>query len=234
MGDIGEPGAPGNLWRQAATWPPPSTATPAYLASDGTLSFQRPAAGAAPRSFTYDPSNPVPTRGGQNLTIPAGPMDQRPVENRPDVLLFTSPALDKPVEITGRVRAKLWVSSDAPDTDFTVKLTDVYPDGRSMLLLDGIRRMRFRNGFEKPELMKPGSVYPITVDLWSTSMIINKGHRIRIAVSSSNYPRFDANPNNGQPSWAGGPVRVAHNTVYLDASRPSQVILPVVSAQAGG
>src|SRR5690606_9925880 len=116
-------------------------------------------------TFRYDPANPVPTRGGQNLQISKGPMDQRPVENRPDVLLFTSEPLSEPVEVTGRIRARLFVGSDCPDTDFTVKLTDVYPDGRSMLVTDGIRRASLRKSFSKPEPLKPGEVYELEVDL---------------------------------------------------------------------
>ena len=124
--------------------------------------------------------------------------------------------------------ATLFISSDAPDTDFTVKLSDVYPDGRSMLVTDGILRARYRESFSKPEFMKAGEIYKIEVDLWSTSLIFNKGHRVRIAVSSSNFPRFDANPNSGKFSWEEGERRVAHNTVYLSAAHPSHVTLPVI------
>jgi hypothetical protein len=127
------------------------------------------------------------------------------------------------------VQARLWVSSTAPDTDFTVKLCDVYPDGRAMNVVDGILRMRHRNAIEREELMEPGEVYPITVDLWVTSLIVSRGHRLRVDLSSSNYPRFSANPNTGEALGASERTQVANNTVYLDAARPSQVVLPVVA-----
>lgn len=226
MGACGEPEAPGNEWRTADVWPPAGmTPTPYYLHSDGTL--DREPADGAPLTYTYDPTAPVPTRGGNNLTIPAGPMDQREVENRADVLLFTSAPLTEPLEITGPIKARLWVSSSAVDTDFTVKLTDVYPDGRSMLVIDGIRRMRHRNSFEREELMTPGTVYEVEVDLWSTSLIFNAGHRIRVAVSSSNYRRFGANRNTGK-GWNDPETVQADNTLHLDRARPSQILLPVM------
>ena len=231
MGACGEEGAPGNEWRTAADWPVPATATPLYLHQGGRASFAAPDAAEASPAYRYDPRNPVPSRGGGNLTLPAGPMDQRPVETRDDVLLFTTDPLDKPLEITGRVAARLFVSSDCPDTDFTAKLTDVYPDGRSMLLCDGILRMRYRDGFERAKRMEPGKVYEAKVDLWSTSIIVNKGHRIRVAVSSSNAPRFEPNPNTGGAFDGTREPRVARNTLHLEMARPSQVVLPVV---AGG
>lgn len=227
LGDPETPGAPGCEWRSADAWPIPATETPVYFHKGGGLDWAPPAEESATRSYMYDPKNPVPTHGGQNLQISKGPKDQRPVENRPDVLLFTSPELTKPLEVTGRVKAKLWVASSALDTDFTVKLTDVYPDGRSMLLLDGILRMRHRNTFEKSEMMEPGKVYEIEVDLWSTSIIFNTGHRVRVAVSSSNSPRFEPNPNTGRPSGMDDETQIARNTLYLDASHPSHIILPV-------
>ena len=227
MGACGESGAPGNQWREADDWPPPATQTPLYLHSSVQASFDPPDGTDANRSFAYNPQNPVPTVGGCNLTIPKGSFDQRPVEDRDDVLLYETEALAEPLEVTGRLRAKLYVSSDCPDTDFTAKLTDVYPDGRSMLVCDGILRMRFRNGFEKEELMEPGEVYEAFVDLWSTSIIFNKGHRIRVAVSSSNSPRFDPNPNTGEGFSQSGKTRVAANTVYSNKDHPSQIILPI-------
>jgi putative CocE/NonD family hydrolase len=231
MGAAGEPGAPGNEWRQVERWPVPATATTYYLQPDGTLATDVPPNTGQPREYAYDPANPVPTRGGNNLTIPAGPMDQRPVEGRADVLVFTTEPLAAPIEVTGPLTARLWVSSSAPDTDFTVKLTDVYPDGRSMLVADGVRRMRFRNGFERAEPMTAGQVYPVTITFGSTSLVFNKGHRVRVAISSSNAPRFEPNANTGAPWSAGQATQVARNTVYVDRDRPSQVVLPVVGAR---
>lgn len=154
-------------------------------------------------------------------------MDQRRAEARPDVLLFTTDVLKEPLEVTGRVTAKVFVSSDCPDTDFTVKLTDVYPDGRSMLVTDGVLRARYRESFEKEAFLEPGRVYELTVDLWSTSLVFNAGHRVRVAVSSSNSPRFEANPNTGRPFRADAETRVARNTVHMSAAHPSRVVLPV-------
>ena len=139
----------------------------------------------------------MPTLGGQNLFGGKGPADLRKIESRPDVLVFTTDVLKEPVEVTGRIRAELAISSDCPDTDFAALLTDVYPDGRSMLVTDGILRARFRKSFEKEEFLKPGETSELTVDLWSTSLVFNKGHRIRVLITSSNSPRFDPNPNTG-------------------------------------
>jgi predicted acyl esterase len=227
MGDPENLDAPGNEWRSAASWPPESTATRLYLHADATLSEQPPTADDA-KSFSYDPKDPVPTRGGQNLILPRGPMDQRPVEDRPDVLLFTSEPLTEAMEVTGRILATIYVSSDAADTDVTVKLCDVYPDGRSMLVADGILRLRYRESFETPKLLTPGEVCEARVDLWSTSLVVAKGHRLRVAVSSSNSPRFDANPNTGKNSWEETSPRVARNTVFLARGRSSYIELPVV------
>jgi predicted acyl esterase len=233
MGDTDDKKAPGNVWRSAADWPPPASVTPYYLRADGTLGKAKPDGGGQ-LSYRYDPEDPVPTVGGQNLGISKGPMDQRKVESRKDVLVFTTGPLPAPVEVTGRVRARLFVSSDCPDTDFTVKLCDVYPDGRSMLVTDGIRRASLRNGFEKREPLEKGRVYEVEVDLWSTSLIFNKGHRIRVAVSSSNAPRFEPNANTGEAHPAKGKTRVATNAVHLSAAHPSHVLLPVCAGPDGG
>lgn len=227
MGDPEDKDAPGNEWRSCASWPPPSTATPMYFHADGTLCVTRPE-GSDSKSYRYDPKNPVPTVGGQELILPKGPKDQRSIETREDVLVFSTDVLEEPVEVTGRLLATLYVASDCPDTDFTVKLSDVYPDGRSMLVSDGILRARYHASFSMPELLEPGRIYQISVDVASTSLVFNKGHRIRVAVSSSNNPRFDANPNTGKNSWEETEPRTATNTLYLSADHPSHITLPVV------
>jgi putative CocE/NonD family hydrolase len=229
MGDPTDKEAPGNVWRHVDDWPPPSKATPFYFHADGTLVADKPPAGDESKTYEYDPKNPVPNVGGQELGVPLGPMDQRKVENRPDVLLFTTDELQEPIEVTGRLTAKLFISSDCPDTDFTVKLCDVYPDGRSMLVTDGILRARYHKSFEQESFLRPGEVYELNVDLWSTSLVFNKGHRIRVAVSSSNSPRFEANPNTGKPFRADKETRIAKNTVHLSAKRASHIILPVLT-----
>ncbi len=228
MGAVGEPAAPGNQWRYANAWPIPAKETSWYPSPDGSLTQSKPTANNKPMSYQFDPKNPVPTRGGCNLTIPAGSFDQRSVENRPDVLLFNSAPLNAPVEVTGHIRAKLWITSSTKDTDFTAKLTDVYPDGRSMLVCDGILRARYRKSLSKPEWLTPGKPTLVEVDMWSTSIVFNKGHRIRLALSSSNSPRFDVNPNTGGFSWDGGKPVIATNSVLTDSAHPSVLLLPIV------
>lgn len=227
MGDPTDPKAPGNFWQHADDWPPPSQPTPFYFHADGTLVQEKPPQGNESKTYTYDPKNPVPTIGGQEMGRPLGPVDQRRVEKRPDVLLFTSEELKEPLEVTGRLTAKLFVASNCPDTDFTVKLCDVYPDGRSMLVTDGILRARYHKSFEKESILEAGQVYELNVDLWSTALIFNKGHRLRVAVSSSNAPRFEPNPNTGKPFRADKETRVAKNTLHLSLRYPSRIILPV-------
>jgi uncharacterized protein len=233
MGDTDDRKAPGNAWRSADSWPPPAADTPFYLGADKSLGKGKPGGGGQ-LTYSYDPEGPAPTVGGQNLLISKGPMDQRKVESRKDVLVFTTEALAEPLEVTGRVRAKLFVSSDCPDTDFTVKLCDVYPDGKSMLVTDGIRRASLRNGFGKREPLEKGRVYEVEVDLWSTSLVFNKGHRIRVAVSSSNAPRFEPNANTGEAHPVKGKTRVAVNTVHLSAAHPSRVLLPIYAGRGKG
>jgi len=229
MGDVKDSSAKGNFWRYADDWPPAYIPDEWYFHESNVLSMDAPGA-YSPNTYLYNPTNPVPTKGGTNLfpLAPtwAGPYDQTSIENRPDVLLFTSDVLTEPYEATGRIKARLYVSSDCPDTDFTVKLTDVYPDGRSMLICDGILRMRNRNGVDHWEFMDSGEVYEIEVDLWSTSYIWNTGHRIRVAVSSSNYPRYLANPNTEDAMMQNTGYNIAQNTLFLDSVHPSCIILP--------
>jgi len=225
MGDVDDANAPGNEWRYADDWPIPADDVSWYFQSDGLLTTE-PAGMSEPLMYTYDPMNPVPTVGGKNLYSPAGPYDQSSVENRSDVLVFTSDVLENPFEATGPVKTRLFVSSDCPDTDFTVKLTDVYPDGRSMFITDGILRMRNRNGQDHWEFIEPGSIYEVDVELWSTSYVWNAGHRIRVEISSSNYPRFLNNPNTIDGIGKNTSSVIAHNTVYIDTTHPSCIILP--------
>jgi predicted acyl esterase len=228
MGDPTDPHAPGNVWRTGDNWPPASRATAFYFHKDGRLSAERPTGPDDQRSYKYDPQKPVPTLGGQNLFGPKGPADLRSIESRPDVLVFSTDVLKEPVEATGHIQADLAISSDCSDTDFAVLLSDVYPDGRSMLVTDGILRARFRKSFEKEEFLKPGDTYDLTVDMWSTSLVFNKGHKIRVLVTSSNAPRFDPNPNTGHEFRADKETRVANNTIHLSATHASKLVLPVI------
>jgi len=158
----------------------------------------------------------------------------RPLAERPDVLVFQTPPLENSVEVTGPIEVRLWISSDCPDTDFTIKLVDVYPpnadypDGFAMNVADGILRVRYRDSWEHPSMMTPGTVYAIRVTAFPTSNLFARGHRIRLDISSSNFPHFDVNPNTGEPEARATGSRIATNRIYLDSSRPSHVILPVI------
>lgn len=230
-----------NEWRDEEEWPVRrAIPTPFYFASrkganglggDGSLRA-RPSRGGRVDRFTYDPSNPVPTRGGQTCCnpkiFPWGPMDQTAVERRKDVLVYTSPALRKDLEVTGPIRAVLWVSTTTRDTDFTAKLVDVFPDGRAFNLTGGILRLQYRNGVRKAVAAEPGKVYEITVDAGVTSNVFRAGHRIRVEISSSNYPHYDRNLNTGGPNSSATRAIIANQTVYLGQKNPSHILLPVV------
>jgi predicted acyl esterase len=224
MGDTKDPKAPGNVWRTADRWPPPSQPVPLYFTADGGLVPQPPAT-ATTREYDYEPLRAVLTLGDGE-----GSLDQRRVENWPDVLLFTTPPLTAPLEVTGRLSVRLYAATSARDTDFTAKLTDVYPDGRSMLLTDGIVRARLRESLSKPASILPGQHYAFDIDLSSTSIIFNQGHRIRVAISSSNYPRFELNRNNGRdwPDDQNYPSVAAHQTIFLGGAEASYITLPEV------
>lgn len=229
VGAVGEPGAPGNLWRTAATWPPFDVKpTALHLHGDRTLHRARPRE-ATPQVYVYDPARPAPTVGGVQLTLPSGPMDQRSLESRDDVLVFTSETLADPVEVTGRIRARLWVSSDAPDTDFLVKLCDVYPDGRSFNVCEGALRARYRRGLDREVPMRPGRPEQVEVDCWSTSIVFNRGHRLRVIVTSSSAPGHDPNPNTGDRLRLVTARRPAENSVWTGGTRASHILLPVVT-----
>jgi len=226
-------GAPGNEWRTADRWPPFETdAIPYYLHKTGVLSKDPPEVANAKMEFVFDPNDPFPTHGGANLLLPAGPRDQRRVsENRKDLLQFASEPLAEAMEVTGHVTVKLFVSSDAPDTDFTAKLVDIYPagDDRQILVLDSIRRVKTRLGFQKvaPLLDGPDDIVEVVIDLQSISWIFDSGHRIGLHLSSSNYPRFEVNPNTGADFPADGAERrVARNAVHMGASQLSALVLP--------
>jgi len=230
-----------NAWREEDDWPlARARNTRHYLHSggnansllgDGTLSVE--AAQAEPTDhFVYDPGVPVPTRGGglccDNVRLASGAFDQRPVEARGDVLVYTAPAFKQDFEVTGPVSLELYASSSAVDTDFTAKLVDVWPNGFAQNLTDGILRARYRNSQEKPEFLNPGEVYMLTIDLWATSNVFKAGHKLRLEVSSSNFPRFDRNLNTGEPAADSSRIVKATNTIYHDREHPSALILPVV------
>ena len=243
----------GGEWRSAAVWPLPGMQEQRYFLHGGTLSLQKPTHGAAPCSFRYDPLAPVPSIGGtitsgQPIMV-GGAFDQREgpaffgstvpgraTAERPDVLAFTTPVLERDLVIAGPIEAVLWVSTDCPDTDFTVKLVDVYPpsedypQGYAMNLTDGIVRCRYRRSWERPQLMQPGEVVRLKIVAFPTANRFCAGHRLRLEVASSNFPHFDLNPNTGEPEGRWTTTRVATNTVYVDAARPSYLKLPVMPA----
>ncbi len=257
MGDTYNKDSPGNKWEKANDFENLIPIKKLYLHNNfvgnngsnrrGKLGLDVPKEEKGQKSFIFDPTDPVPTKGGNNLNIMSGPFDQKDVEERDDVLIFESDLLQKPVEVTGKIDAILYVSTDCMDTDITVKLTDVYPDGKSMLVTDGIVRLgRTKEG--KKIVIEPGKVYEVKIDLWSTSKIFNKGHKIRIDISSSNFPRFDVNYNTGSidletdneikmelslaliRNWK--PVKKkkiwkkATNTIYFNSKYPSYIALP--------
>lgn len=232
MGDAKVPGAPGNEWRFADDWPVPAAESAAYLTHNGGFTLTKPAVTEeAFREYTFDPADPCPTVGGNNLTLQRGPRDQNRVESRADMLTFTSEPLRDPMEVTGRVKAAIFVSSSAVDTDLSVRLCDVYPDGKSYLIAEGMLRLRCRRSLERPEPLTPGKVEEVTVDCWSTSIIFNKGHRLRVDVTSSNFPRFEVNPGTGAAWSASGDKVRQTNRIYCDSARPSRLLLPVVKRQ---
>jgi hypothetical protein len=197
---------------------------------DGRLTWDKPGASTADR-FRYDPDDPVPSLGGNNCCgtpTPSGPQDQRPIEGRRDVLIYTSDVLQEEVEATGPVKVVLYASSDAVDTDFVAKLVDVNPDGSSYNMAEGALRARYRESLTKPSLLTPGQVYRMEIDLVGTSVAFRKGHRIRVHVTSSHFPQFDRNPNTGAAFGTTDKVRVAEQTVYHDAEHPSHILLPVI------
>ena len=228
-----------NRWRGESEWPIARTVpTKFFFHSDGDAHdpagsgqlLRLPPSGEQPSDvYRYDGDNPVPTMGGNNLAgAPTGPRDQSSVEQRDDVLVYTSPLLDHPIEVTGQVTAILYAATTATDTDFTAKLVDVHPDGKVYNLCDGVIRARFRQGLDSPKLVEPGKIERYEVDLWVTSNLFLPGHRIGVEISSSNFPRFDRNPNSGKPFGTDTDLLEATQTIYHDADHRSHIVLPVI------
>ncbi len=226
-----------NRWRQEQEWPLARTHyTRYYLHSDGSANSSQgdgtlstiPPHDEAVDTFVYDPKDPVPTLGGNTLIIPYGVMDQSSVEQRQDVLVYTSQPLEPDLEITGPISVTLHAASSATDTDFTAKLVDLRPDGFAQNLQDGIIRARFRTSAGQPSFITPGKVYRYEIDLWSTSHMLKAGHRIRVEIASSNFPRFDRNPNTGAPLGSDDRLVSAQQTVHHSAQYPSCITLPVI------
>ncbi len=232
-----------NQWRSEDSWPPErAKESRLSLHSDGGANSNsgdgKLLAGVQvpdsdpPDSLVYDPADPVPTMGGPLCCdpshLPAGPRDQREVESRKDVLVYSTPPLQSDVEVTGPVTLDLFAKSTAVDTDFTAKLVDVGPDGFAQNLTEGILRARYRDSTAEAKPITPGTIYEYKIDLWSTSNVFLKGHRIRVEVSSSNFPRFDRNLNTGKSAAESSEMVKATNTIYHDAAHPSALLLPIV------
>jgi hypothetical protein len=226
-----------NEWRFEHEWPLARTDWSKYFlhssgdaaANGGSLSLDAPSSDEPSDQFTYDPASPIPSLGSQYQTFDfCGPHDRAHLQARADVLTFTSEQLAEDTEVTGPISATIWASSDALDTDFTAVLTDLEADGKAIALCEGIVRARFRNGTDNPELMNPGEVYELDIDMWNTSNMFKKGHRIRIEISSSNFPRYNRNLNSGNPIATDTEITIANQTVYHDADHPSHVTLPVI------
>ena len=231
-----------NIWQNSASWPPPGIfEQDFFFHKNGSIQSFSEESNEGQVSFNYNPNDPSPTHGGPtlNLQLTQGPLDQSAtVENRDDAMIFTSDPLTKPLVIKGRPRLELFVSSDRIDTDFAVRLTHVYPDGRSMLLADGIQRMRFRNGYYAADtmMMTPGEIYSISIELPDIGHTFPTGHQVRTIITSSNYPRFNRNMNTGGEMYPNGngdtlvnPL-IAHNTIHLNSDHPSKVVFPVVDS----
>ena len=226
-----------NRWQHMSDWPPPNMRQVRYflhsggeantLKGNGTLSTVPPSQEQTD-TFVYDPDNPVQSLGGNNLTVDMGVQDQRPVEERNDVLVYTSEPITQALEITGPVTVTLWASSSAIDTDFTAKLVDVHPDGYAQNLLNGIIRARYRDSATTPQMMEAGKPYQFTLDLWATSNVFLPGHRIRLEISSSHFPEFDRNLNTGEAFGEGTQGVTAQQTVFHQEDRASHVLLPVI------
>jgi putative CocE/NonD family hydrolase len=236
-----------NRWRSSTQWPLAATDyQPWYLASgghansvmgDGVLARRPAGRDTRPDQFVYDPANPVPSVGGHSCCAwtsgPQGQFDQSAIEQRADILVFSSAPLEEPVEVTGPVTVDLYAASTAPDTDFTAKLVDVFPDGSAINLNNGVQRASYRDSLTQPTPIEPGKVYKYEIHVWPTSNLFAKGHRIRLEISSSDFPQFAPNPNTGEAFGASAVSQVATQTILHDADHPSSVILPVIPADPG-
>jgi putative CocE/NonD family hydrolase len=246
----------GGAWRDEREWPLARTVyTPYYLHADGTLARDAPTASSMPTRYSFDPRNPVPTIGGnvssEGVLMPRGAQDQRcypehwlckdtlPLSVRQDVVVFQTPPLQDDVEVTGGLVVKLWASSNAPDTDFTAKLIDVYPPSRDypsgvdLNIGDSIVRSRYRESLKAAKLLEADRPVEFTIEMYPTSLVFRRGHRIRLDISSSNFPRFDVNPNTGEPLNQNRRWRIADNSVYHDPPHPSHIILPIIPSSSG-
>lgn len=230
MGDFTNPDAPGNLWKVTKEWPIPHTDVAYYLTADGGLSTDEPGTTRGGTvTWAYDPASPVSRADiGWRSLIADGPVDQRPVTKRDDVLRFASEPLPAPVEVTGRILAELAISTDVRDTTFVVQLLDIFPDGYEAMIARGVLMARYRDGFADPKPMENGTVYDITIDLWSTAIVFDTGHRIGFLLTSSEFGRYEVHPNSWGPVTSYRDAPVAHNVLHVSSEHASRVTIPVV------
>jgi putative CocE/NonD family hydrolase len=232
-----------NVWRDEKEFPLARTQYTKYflhstkgansIGGDGEISIKSPGK-EKPDVYEYDPMKAVPTIGGRlccGAAIPPGPFDQRPNESRSDVLVFSTPPLERDVEVTGEITVELYAATTAADTDFTAMIVDVDPSGYARFLTDGIARARYRNSTDRVEPIEPAKVYKYAIDLWTTSNLFKAGHRIRVYISSSNFPRFNRNFNTGERTMGATKMVKATQTIYHDAEHPSAIILPIIPRQ---
>lgn len=226
-----------DVWIKSPSWPPPGVVEQRWYLDDGSLVEVPPSSGGTADSFTYDPMDPTPTRGGPicctGERAPSGPVNQREVEQRADVLVYSSAILPHGLRIAGPLTADLYVSSDALDTDFMAKLVDVWPDGTALNVQEGALRMRYREGYSGPSLLDPGKVYRVSIDLRAIAHYFKPGHRIRLQVSSSNFPRLERNLNTGGPNFSETTSVKALNRVFRGGDTPSSIVLPVLPSLEG-
>ena len=230
MGAVGEENAPGNIWRTADNFPPAASMTPMFLAAEGKLTSAKPSGGSDATSLVSDPRHPMEIPG----TGFPGATDARAFESQSEVRTFTTDVLESPVEWTGRIRAELFVSSTAPDTDVIVRVSDVYPDGRSILIVDYPQRLRYREGLDHEVMMKPGEIAKVAFDVGWISQIFNKGHRIRVTVASTGAPLYEPNPQNGKPATIEFPddAVTATNTIHHNRQHSSKILAPIVEVRS--
>ncbi len=229
LGDATDSSAPGNVKKASPVWPPANSPTHFYLTPSGGLSSE-PSTADGTVAFTYDPADPVPSLGGgwSFGNDPNGAVDQRPLSDRKDIVRFVSEPLEAPLEIAGKIRADLFVSSDAPDTLFVVKLVDIYPDGQEILLREAAAMARYRDGFDKPAPLEPGKTVRLAFDCNSIAAVFNKGHRIGVFITSSSSPAYEVHPNTYEPATSAAAMKPARQTIHMSPTAPSSIILPVV------
>jgi putative CocE/NonD family hydrolase len=219
----------GNIYRESESWPPKGTVmTPFYLKADGMISREKPSDKAGTIEYCYDPRSPAPSIGGNWMYTKEniGPLDQRPLKERKDILFFASETLSEPLEIAGKVFADIYFSTDVPDTAFVVKLVDIYPDGYEMIVRESAGMARYAGGLDKPAPVEKDKIYKLNLDLWSTAIVFEKGHRIGVYITSSSASAYEAHPNSYEQvkSYENSPV--ARQKIHLSSNHPSCIILP--------